>query len=344
MKVEGIMEPDLWSLYRQMLRSRSFEVAVSHLWNEGKITGEMHLGIGEEAIVAGVNAHLREGDALALDHRGTPPLVMRGVDLVLLLREFVGRADGLCRGMGGHMHLFSPENLAASSGIVGASGPAAVGFALAGQHLRPGSMSVAFFGEGATNEGMMMESMNLAVVWNLPILFVCKDNDWAITTLSSSITGGKLVQRAQSFGMPAIELDGVDVLAVWQAVAEASNWARDGRGPTFLHAHCSHPEGHFLGDPVLRMVRHVTGATMRENAWAQLKAVVKPRGTSLVKRVASMKTIGHLLGGARAQTSPQLDPLERIRPQLSDNNRLASLEASVTQEVQQAVDAALAPG
>lgn len=115
---------DRWGLYRRMLRSRVFEEAVVSLWHEGSVPGEMHCGLGEEGVVAGVVDHLRDGDALALDHRGTPPLLMRGVDPVALLREILGRPDGLCRGMGGHMHLFAPELLAASSGIVGASGPA----------------------------------------------------------------------------------------------------------------------------------------------------------------------------------------------------------------------------
>ena len=119
-----MMNADLWLLYEHMLRSRLFEDAVTHIWNQGKISGEMHLSVGEEAIVAGTVTQLQDGDAMALDHRGTSPLVMRGVNLVLLLREFLGLPDGLCGGQGGHMHLFSREHLAASSGIVGASGPA----------------------------------------------------------------------------------------------------------------------------------------------------------------------------------------------------------------------------
>ena len=148
---------DSWLVYRQMLKSRLFEEAVAVLWEHGLISGEMHLGTGEEAIVAGVVLQLKDGDAMALDHRGTSALLMRGVDPYLLLREFLGQPDGLCKGMGGHMHLFAPELLAASSGIVGASGPAAAGFALASQYLRPGAVSVAFFGEGATNQGMLLE-------------------------------------------------------------------------------------------------------------------------------------------------------------------------------------------
>ena len=127
------MKPNLLALYRQMLRSRRFEESVKDLWEEGRISGEMHLGIGEEAVAAGVVDHLRNEDAMALDHRGTPPLVVRGADLVLLLREFLGSSDGYCSGMGGHMHLLLPEYLAASSGIVGATEPFAAGFALAAQ-------------------------------------------------------------------------------------------------------------------------------------------------------------------------------------------------------------------
>src|SRR5512135_1847298 len=149
--------PDLWLLYELMLRSRLFELAVKSLWDEGAISGEMHLGLGEEAIVAGVVALLEPRDALALDHRGTAALVMAGVDRRLLLREFLGRPDGLCGGRGGHMHLFARQPLAASSGIVGASGPAAAGFGLAARRQRPGSLAVAFFGEGALNQGMLLE-------------------------------------------------------------------------------------------------------------------------------------------------------------------------------------------
>lgn len=227
-------EPDLWHLYRHMLRSRLLEEAVLHLWYQGLISGEMHMGIGEEAIVAGVVLQLNQDDALAIDHRGTAPLLMAGIDPVLLLREFLGRSDGLCGGLGGHMHLFAPERLAASSGIVGASGPAAVGFALAGQQLRPGSLAVAFFGEGAANQGMLMEAMNLAVVWKLPVLFICKDNDWAITTRSQSVTAGKLVERAKALAFYSDEADGWDVETVWHIAQKAIEHIRCGGGPAFL--------------------------------------------------------------------------------------------------------------
>jgi pyruvate dehydrogenase E1 component alpha subunit len=237
------MPPDLSSLYKQMLRSRLYEEAIAKLWRDGLISGEMHLGTGEEAIIAGVVTHLREGDAMALDHRGTSALLMRGVDPLLILRELRGYPDGLCGGMGGHMHLFSKEHLAAASGIVGAEGPTAAGFALSAQYLRPGAIAVAFFGEGAMNQGMLLESMNLASAWNLPVLFVCKDDGWAITTHSKNVTGGKLNERARGLGMPAVEVDGCEVSAVWEAANPAIARARSGQGPTFIHARCVHFEG-----------------------------------------------------------------------------------------------------
>jgi pyruvate dehydrogenase E1 component alpha subunit len=338
------MKPDMWSLYRQMLRSRLFEEAAARLWTEGKISGEMHLGTGEEAVVAGVVDQLREGDALALDHRGTPPLLMRGVDPVLLLREFLGHPSGLCSGMGGHMHLFSPSHLAASSGIVGASGPAGAGFALAAQYLRPGNLAVAFFGEGAVNQGMMMETMNLAVTWKLPLLFVCKDNEWAIFTRSHSVIGGNLTDRARGFGMPAIEIDGSDVAAVWNAANEALERARAGEGPTFLHAHCIHLEGHFLGDPLLGVIRHPV-RQLAPLAGPLVRSIIRPKGTSVRARAQGLRSILSTMGTTwQDRSMKERDPIERTRQELqSDGARLEELEKKVAQEIQEIVDTALRP-
>lgn len=339
------MEPDSWSLYRQMLRSRRFEEAVRQLWQEGRISGEMHLGMGEEAVAAGVVAHLEEGDAMALDHRGTPPLVARGVELGLLLQEFLGRPGGLCAGMGGHMHLFSPEHLAASSGIVGAAGPVAVGFALAAQSLRPGKMAAAFFGDGAMNQGMLMESMNLASVWSLPVLFVCKDNGMAITTRSRSVTAGNLMDRAKGFGMPAHEVNGSDVEEVWHAAQVASGRARNGDGPAFLLCHCVRLEGHFLGDPLLRIVRQPVHE-MKQLGGPLLHAATTPKGTGLGGRAAALGTVMSLIGRSATDEHPgRSDPLQRTRRKLrTDAKRLERLEKEVDEEIRGAVEFTLAAG
>jgi acetoin:2,6-dichlorophenolindophenol oxidoreductase subunit alpha len=340
------MEPDYWRLYEMMKRSRLYEEEVARLWHEGRISGEMHLGLGEEAIIAGIVSHLKEGDALALDHRGTAALLMRGVDPVTLLREMLGFPNGLCRGCGGHMHLFSPEHLASSSGIVGSAGPAAAGFGLAAQTLRPGTVAVAFFGEGAMNQGMLLESMNLAALWKLPVIFVCKDDGWAITTQPQAATRGSLGDRAAGFGLPYLEVDGRDVKPVWEAARQAIDTARVGRGPSFLHVKCVHLEGHFLGFLLLRLVR---------KPLAEMPAAMKPLISSLFmlggspfrQRLDGVRVVNAVLGATRrdARQKPSNDPLVRARKLLaSEPERIRKLEASIKDEVRGIVNQALEAG
>jgi len=337
------MPGDLWFLYSVMLRSRLFEEAIAKLWHEGLISGEMHLGTGEEAIIAGVVAHLREHDAMALDHRGTAALLMRGVDPVLILRELLGYADGLCGGKGGHMHLFSKEYLAASSGIVGAEGPTAAGFGMAAQYLHPGAIAVAFFGEGAMNQGMLLESMNLASVWKLPVLFVCKDDGWAITTQSEKVKGGDLSERARGMGVPVMEVDGCDVSAVWEVSHSALERARSGEGPTFLHARCVHFEGHFLGFQLIRMVRDPL-REIPEIAVPLTRSFLRPGGASLGERLAGVKTVlGAALSTLRdPRRDSANDPVRRARTTLQvDSLRLQELEDQVEEEIRRAVTSSL---
>jgi len=338
------MASDLWSLYELMYKSRTFEEAVRQIWKDGKISGEMHLGLGEEAIMAGIVSQLKEGDAMALEHRGTSPMLMRGVDPYSLLREFMGQADGLCGGLGGHMHLFAPEKLIASSGIVGAAGPAAAGFALAAQMLRPGTVSLAFFGEGATSAGMLLESMNLAVVWNLPVVFICKDNQWAITTPADTAVGGNLLKRAEAFGLFAVEVDGLDVQAVSSAAKTALEHARDGKGPVFIWAHCIHLEGHFLGDGLLDMFRRPI-YSLRKRMWPMIKGFIRRGGAPWNERIASLRQILRQVFAVQNQTDRANDPLVRARQTLSikDNQRLTAIESAIQCEIQRIVTAALAP-
>jgi acetoin:2,6-dichlorophenolindophenol oxidoreductase subunit alpha len=338
------MALDIWSLYARMLESRLFEEAVARLWQDGSISGEMHLGTGEEAIIAGVIAHLQEDDAMALDHRGTAALLMRGEDPVLLLREMLGRPDGLCGGMGGHMHLFSKKILAASSGIVGAAGPTAAGFALSAQYLRPGSIAVAFFGEGAVNEGMLMESMNLAAAWELPVLFVCKDDGWSITTRSARVSGGDLNARAIGFGLPVLEVDGWDLAQVWEAARVAVERARSGRGPTFLHARCVHLEGHFLGFQLIRVVRNPLGE-LPKIAVELTGSLLHRGGGRMTERLAGLKeVIAAVLSTLRdPRRDPAYDPVRRARKRvLSDTVRLHEMENQIGQKVSAAIAACLA--
>ena len=326
---------DLWSLYSLMKKSRQFEEAVTQLWKDGLISGEMHLGTGEEAIIAGIVSQLRPGDAMAVDHRGSAAFLMRGVDPILMLREILGHDDELCGGQGGHMHLFSKEHLAASSGIVGAEGPTAIGFALAAQYLRPGTIAVAFFGEGAMNQGMLMESINLAAVWNLPVLFVCKDDGWAITTKPGTSTSGDMGERVRGLGAHYIEVDGLDVEQVWQAAHQAIERTRAGKGPTLPRAHCVHLEGHFLGLLLLRITRN----PMRELpgiARPLIRSFLRPGGGSLRERLAGVRFILSTIRAAWRDPSRYStnDPVLRAQTALMSNPvRLKELDNRIEAEI-----------
>jgi pyruvate dehydrogenase E1 component alpha subunit len=312
--------PDVMMLFEWMIRSRLFEEAIKKMWDDGKIPGEMHMGIGEEGIMAGVMAHVREGDALALDHRGTAAMLMRGVDPKALLLECCAHPQGLCGGIGGHMHLFSKPHLAASSGIVGSSGPAAVGFAIASQYKNLPNIAIAFFGEGALNQGQMLESLNLAAAWSLPVLFVCKDNNWAITTHSDRVTGGTPMDRAIGFGITAVSVDGTDVQAVWSAAGHIIAEMRQNPRPYFLHATCEHNEGHFLGDPLLRFSqtpRKAFGAA----TGPLIKAYFKSPGAGIVKKTGSILEIFSHIFASRSQLKMKNDPpqiLKRKYPECGD--------------------------
>jgi TPP-dependent pyruvate/acetoin dehydrogenase alpha subunit len=334
---------ELLDLYKNMYRARSFERAIAELWGQGLISGEMHLGTGEEAVAAGVAAHIEKGDAVALDHRSTPVLNLLGVDLTIMLKELLGCEDGLCHGMGGHMHLFSREHLAASSGIVGSAAPIAAGFALAAKRLRPGRVGVAFFGDGACNQGMLLEALNLAAAWSLPAIFVCKDNGWAITTRSTSVTGGGIAGRAEGFGMPAYEADGLDVSAVWETAGRAFAETRSGKGPRFLHFTCSRLDGHFLGDPLLRMSRRPI-AEGRAALGNVASAVFSRGGGGIGERAAGVAGILKTMKQARdTLPGPEADPLARARRALNMTDEdIVRIEGEIDRLVGEAVEKALA--
>lgn len=329
------MTIDLWQLYEKMYVARLYEDTLAQLYREGLISGEYHSSAGEEAINAGVIAHLVEGDAIALDHRGTAPLLMRGLDPLPLIREIMGHPEGLCQGMSGHMHLFSKEYLAASSGIVGASGPGAVGFALAAQMLRPGTVCVAFFGEGALNQGMLMEAFNLAMVWELPILFVCKDDNWAITTKTNTTSAVDPDERAQGFGLPVYKVDGNDVEAVYKVVEKSLRNVRKGKGPAFIHAICSHFEGHMIDLQLVRVGRKPL-EEIPEIAKPLIESALKLKGASVFTRVKGMlATTTMILGSAKDHRANADDPIRLARKKLAHHlERLENLEEQVSGEVE----------
>ena len=333
---------DAASAYRAMVRMRLTEEALVQAWADGLVPGEYHSGIGEEGINAGVLAHLDGRDSMALDHRNTSPLIGRGTDLTSLMLEVMGSEDGLNRGRAGHMHLMDPGIPATADGIVGSSGPLAVGQAIANGRLHPGRIAVAFHGEGAMNQGMLMESYSMAVAWNLPVLFVCKDNKWSITTYSAEVTGGDLVERARSFGLAVEKVGGDRVEDVHRAAGRLIARARRGRGPGFLHAGCHRPGGHFEGDPIVRLLRNPRG---QAEEWGPplIQSARTKSGGNRSDHVAAVTVLTKR--GARAARDyavrARMDPVRHGR-RLLEPSAAERIEATERLEVEQAMTEARA--
>jgi acetoin:2,6-dichlorophenolindophenol oxidoreductase subunit alpha len=235
--------------YRSMATIRRFEDRVHDEFANGKIPGFVHLYAGEEASAVGVCSQLDSRDAIASTHRGHGHCIAKGCDVVAMMKEIYGRRDGLCGGKGGSMHIADlAKGMLGANGIVGGGPPLICGAALTAKYLKTGGVAVAFVGDGGSNQGTTLESYNLAKVWQLPVIFVVEDNGYAESTASGWSVGGSQLGRAAGFGMPGLEVDGFDFFAVYDTAREAIERARDGGGPSLIHAQLSRYYGHFEGD------------------------------------------------------------------------------------------------
>ena len=243
--------PDHLALYERMLLIRRFEERCVELYSAGRIRGFLHLYIGEEAVAVGILDHLRDDDAVVATYRDHGQALARGVPTGPVMAEMLGRAEGVCRGRGGSMHLFhAPTRFYGGNGIVGGGLPLAVGLALADRMLGRDRVTVCFFGEGAMAEGEFHESMNLAALWHLPVLFLCENNLYAMgTALSRSESETNLAVKAASYEVPAWSCDGMDVAATWDAGRRAVELVRGSGGPVFLEAKTFRFRAHSMFDP-----------------------------------------------------------------------------------------------
>jgi pyruvate dehydrogenase E1 component alpha subunit len=237
--------------YRQMHVIRKFEEAIRDLYMKGKIRGSFHPCVGQEAVAVGANWAVRVDDYMTCTYRGHGHALAKGVDVNRAMAEMLGKSTGLCHGKGGSMHFTDPAvGLLGANAIVAGGVPHAAGAALAAQMQNRDSIAITFFGEGAVNQGVFFETLNLAVVWKLPVIFVCENNRYSEMTVSCETTSSpETWRRAESFGMPAMHIDGNDLEAVFSAVEEAASLARKGGGPTFLEAATYRLWGHMMGDP-----------------------------------------------------------------------------------------------
>ncbi len=238
-------------LYRIMVEARRFEEEVVNLFYAGKIPGFLHSSIGEEAIAAGVSAALEPQDQIFIHHRGHSYCIAKGLSMERMMAELFGKKTGYCKGKGGSMHLADFElNLMGANGIVGGSIPISTGVALYNKLKKRNAVTVCCFGDGASNQGTFHESLNLAAIWKLPLIFFCENNLYAMCTPQSSHQSIRDISiRAQGYGMAGITIDGNDVVTVYETIKKALDSAREGNGPTLIEAKTYRHRGHWEGDP-----------------------------------------------------------------------------------------------
>jgi acetoin:2,6-dichlorophenolindophenol oxidoreductase subunit alpha len=275
-----LTKEELLQSYRVMRTIREFEERVHREFATGEIPGFVHLYAGEEAIAAGVCAHLRTDDYIASTHRGHGHAIAKGCDVKGMMAEIYGKKSGICHGKGGSMHIADLETgMLGANGIVGGGPPLICGRALASKHKADGGVAVAFFGDGASNQGTTFESLNLATIWNLPAIFVAENNGYAEATSSSwSVATDDIADRAAAFGMPGVIVDGFDFFAVHEAAGEAVARARDGGGPTLIEVKFTRYFGHFEGDQQLYRADEVANARANLDCLKRFRSRVTESG------------------------------------------------------------------
>ena len=236
--------------YRMMKKIREIEERVHVEFATGELPGFVHLYAGEEAAGAGIMMHLRQEDYISSTHRGHGHCIAKGVDVKGMVAELYGRSSGTCHGKGGSMHIADLDmGMMGANGILGAGAPLACGAALASKYKKDGSVGISFLGDGASNAGNFLESLNLAAVWDLPVIFVVENNGYAqATSRDYAVAVDSYVDRALGFGMPGVTVDGTDFFAVYEASGEIINRARNGGGPSLLECNMIRFYGHFEGD------------------------------------------------------------------------------------------------
>jgi TPP-dependent pyruvate/acetoin dehydrogenase alpha subunit len=273
-------------LYERMLLIRRVEERLRDDSAAGSLPGAVHLYIGEEAVAVGVCAHLGDRDYATSTHRGHGHFLAKGGDVNAMMAEIWAKQEGICRGMGGSMHVADlSKGILGANGIVGAGLAIATGAAFGAKLDGDGKVAVCFFGDGASNQGVLMETLNVSTLWELPVVFVCENNMFSEFTPSREVTAGHIADRARAFSMPVAEVDGNDVVAVWQAAGETVSRARSGGGPSFIEAHTYRIQGHFEAEAFV-----LSGGRYREDreieTWRQKDPILRCRASLLASGAA----------------------------------------------------------
>jgi pyruvate dehydrogenase E1 component alpha subunit len=238
-------------MYKVIKRIREFETNASRLFAEGSIPGFVHLYLGEEAVATGVCSSMNEDDYITSTHRGHGHIIAKGGDTKYMMAELFGKETGYCKGKGGSMHIAdATKGILGANGIVGAGHNIAVGAGLSAKYRKSGQVCACFFGDGSTNQGTFHESINLASIWKLPVVFVCENNLYGISMSQARHQAIQdVADRAVAYNIPGVVVDGNDIFAVYEAATEAVARARSGQGPTLIECKTYRHKGHFEGDP-----------------------------------------------------------------------------------------------
>lgn len=293
----------LLKIYRVMNEIRKFEETAARLFEENKLRGSVHLYIGEEAVAATVISLLRDDDYIASTHRGHGHCIAKSGDLNRAMAELMGKETGFCKGRGGSMHIADLEkgNLGANA-IVGGGIPISVGGGLAAKMMNTDRVSVSFFGDGASNQGTFHESLNLASIWKLPVIFVCENNQFAISVPTWQSTSVKDISvRAAGYDMPGYSVDGNDVFAINDAMEKALERARKGDGPSLIECKTYRWRGHWTGDPEIYRTREQVAA------WVERCPIKSLRAYMLENKIASGAELDEIEHQAQAAVEAASD-------------------------------------
>jgi pyruvate dehydrogenase E1 component alpha subunit len=276
----ALTKEQLLQMYRQMWQIRRFDTRALELYREGQMRGTTHPYIGMEAVGVGVCAALRNDDTITSTHRGHGHCIAKGGDMKQMMAELLGKATGYCRGKGGSMHIADVDRgILGANGIVGGGMGIATGSALSMKLLGKDLVSICFFGDGALNQGVLHEACNLSAIWKLPVIFVCENNQYAMSARADQFTSvSDPSVRATAYGIPGVNVDGMDILAVHRAASEAIERARAGEGPSFLVATTYRYFGHHVGDPLNYRDKSEVDEWRKKDPIAGLKAYLLEHG------------------------------------------------------------------
>jgi len=305
---------NLLSLFQTMVRIREFEETAAKLFLSGKLTGFLHLYSGQEAIAAGVCACLRDDDCITSTHRGHGHCIAKGADMNRMMAELYGKSDGYSKGKGGSMHIADiSKGIIGANGIVGAGIPIAVGVAYAQKYKEQDTVTVAFFGDGASNRGTFHESLNMASALDLPAIFVCENNQFGMSTPFTYHSRNKTIsQRAAAYDMPGVTVDGNDPVAVFEAAEQAVALARKGGGPTLIECLTWRHYGHFLGD----MAKYKKPED--EKMWREKDPIPNFEKRLIESAVATAKELEQVKAGAKAEVQASIEfSMQSPYPELS---------------------------